>query len=506
MRRAHHVLICVVTSAVFAILVSIFYRNYSTSIAVINSDYETKHAMVEESVYSALQYADLTGMIAESQLTRSMEMYSQVMLDKYGQNPDVYTWDLDAMQKQFDGYEIYVIDRNLKVIMTTFEADLGLDFSGFPAFSRLLRSRMDGDTFVADRLDSSTLTGELMRYSYMPTPDHRYLLELGVNVGKRFPELSNLSVFSIADNLTDQYEDLEAVTIFKFNEDGSSIGAFGTVDGKTDYDTELQADEKLLIQRVITSNEQVETVSDDAASIRKTCKYIPYLKYHDNGHLNWWNSYVIRLVYDDSVMVGEVRRQDVRFWHSMGLIALLYVCFLFIILTLLRKSEAMAYRDPLTNLANRALFERLLDNQTAASKKNGNKLAVLFVDLNDFKEVNDTLGHAMGDRLLQSVAARLQENLRKNDVVSRLGGDEFTILLSDIDSAENALQVTQKLRGVFQTPFLVDGHELKVQPSIGISVFPDDGIEPKELMNKADTAMYHAKRNALSCIAYSELQ
>ena len=152
-----------------------------------------------------------------------------------------------------------------------------------------------------------------------------------------------------------------------------------------------------------------------------------------------------------------------------------------------------AYHDLLTRLPNRALFKDRLNISVAQARRNHSKVAVMFLDLDRFKVVNDTLGHAMGDRLLQSVAMRLEHCIRKCDTLSRFGGDEFTLLLPSISSAEDARTIAKKVIKTLKEPFLLGDHEVFVGVSIGISIFPNAGDTVEQLIQNADVAMYHVK-------------
>ena len=152
-----------------------------------------------------------------------------------------------------------------------------------------------------------------------------------------------------------------------------------------------------------------------------------------------------------------------------------------------------AYHDSLTQLPNRALFEDRLGQILVMSKRQGGHVAVLFLDLDRFKQVNDGLGHDVGDRLLKVVGARLQECLRAEDTIARMGGDEFTVLLPSIDHPEAAAKVAQKLLDALAKPVEIGDHEFFVSGSIGISLFPEDGQDTQTLLKHADVAMYRAK-------------
>ncbi len=152
-----------------------------------------------------------------------------------------------------------------------------------------------------------------------------------------------------------------------------------------------------------------------------------------------------------------------------------------------------AYHDLLTRLPNRALFKDRLNLAITQARRNDQKLAVMFLDLDRFKIINDTLGHAMGDRLLQAVTQRLENCLRKGDTLSRFGGDEFTLLLPAIASHDDARQIARKLIQALRKPFQLAEHEVFVGVSIGIALFPEAGNSLDQLIQNADIAMYHVK-------------
>ncbi|MDQ3280153.1 MAG: PAS domain S-box protein [Acidobacteriota bacterium] len=155
--------------------------------------------------------------------------------------------------------------------------------------------------------------------------------------------------------------------------------------------------------------------------------------------------------------------------------------------------EYQAYHDALTGLPNRLLFRDRITVALAHAKRNGRSTAVMFLDLDQFKLVNDTLGHTVGDRLLQVIGARLVTCVRAEDTVARMGGDEFTILLAELNDRRGAVSVAQKVLEAIHHPVLIDEHELYVTPSLGIAIFPDDGEDAESLLKNADRAMYRAK-------------
>jgi diguanylate cyclase (GGDEF)-like protein/PAS domain S-box-containing protein len=159
-----------------------------------------------------------------------------------------------------------------------------------------------------------------------------------------------------------------------------------------------------------------------------------------------------------------------------------------------RRLSYLAFHDELTSLPNRTLFMDRLERAVAMARRRGTQLAVLMLDLDGFKDVNDKFGHEAGDLLLKGVAGRLKACLRDADTLSRLGGDEFAVLLPMIDGAASAREVASRLLVLLRRPFLMAGDELSVSASIGVALFPGDGESPEEIMNCADQAMYGVKR------------
>jgi diguanylate cyclase (GGDEF)-like protein/PAS domain S-box-containing protein len=157
------------------------------------------------------------------------------------------------------------------------------------------------------------------------------------------------------------------------------------------------------------------------------------------------------------------------------------------------KLSKMAFYDPLTNLPNRALFQDRLDQEIADCRRYNKKLAVMFIDLDRFKYVNDTLGHSAGDLLLIEVADRLKKSLRENDTVARWGGDEFTVILKDVHDSVRVSSVAQSIIRRLDLPVILPDQEVFIGASLGISLYPDDGSDFDTLTKNADAAMYNAK-------------
>lgn len=156
--------------------------------------------------------------------------------------------------------------------------------------------------------------------------------------------------------------------------------------------------------------------------------------------------------------------------------------------------KQLAFHDTLTGLPNRRLFLTLLDQAIDHATKHQQSLALMFIDLDRFKSVNDTLGHACGDKLLVAVAERLGQSVRRSDVVSRLSGDEFAILITCMDQVDQLEALANKLIAAINQPFMIEGQSIEMRISVGISLFPADGVIAEDLLGRADGAMYQAKK------------
>jgi len=162
----------------------------------------------------------------------------------------------------------------------------------------------------------------------------------------------------------------------------------------------------------------------------------------------------------------------------------------------------LATRDPLTDLPNRAYIAERLTQALAQANRHGHKVGVLFLDLDRFKHVNDSLGHGLGDRLLRAVGERLQMSVRTGDTVGRLGGDEFLIIAEPLDNQTEAMRVADRILRSLMRSFELEGHTVHAGTSIGIALYPDDGTDPETLLRNADVAMYAAKAAGAGCFKF----
>lgn len=210
----------------------------------------------------------------------------------------------------------------------------------------------------------------------------------------------------------------------------------------------------------------------------KTRGFIAQLRRYDGSII--WTESCTRIVYDahGKVLYHEGALQDVSERRSAE-----------------ARMHYLAHHDDLTGLPNRVMFKYRLEQAIAESGRRGTLLALLLLDMDRFKAINDTLGHAVGDNLLKILGGRLSGCVREIDTVSRLAGDEFALILPDLAQAEDAARVAKKILNIFVPPFNVDGHELFMSASIGIAIYPMDGDNLDVLLRNVDIAMYHAKEH-----------
>lgn len=169
----------------------------------------------------------------------------------------------------------------------------------------------------------------------------------------------------------------------------------------------------------------------------------------------------------------------------------------------LKKNLHLAFYDPLTHLPNRSLYLNRINHLIESNKRSKIPLAIFYMDLDKFKLVNDTYGHCVGDKLLAIAGKRLASTVRKGDTIARVGGDEFTAILTNVENKVSATQFAQRILKTIEKPFLIEGHTIHISISIGVSFYPDDADTIEKLLTNADKAMYKAKKSGTK-IAYSK--
>jgi len=476
----------------FICMLAMFWFDYKSVEKIIISNNNKQKIMVENNIFDSLMHVDRSYRILEYFLNDEMKSISQNLVDKYKNNPDVYDWNLENIKKNYPNYDFYIINENLEVVRTTMSEDLGLNFNQFPNFANLLEKRMSGDRFHADRMDFSTKTHRLKKYSYMPTPDQEYLIELSVDIETVFSAVEEVNIFDHANTLVRKNDIVRDISFYKTNKSGSDVGL--VIHEKGPYlKTDLPKNLSQRVQKAVQKNDSVEH-KDSEQNI--THKYIPYLNYTDEGKLDWWNSYVVSISYNDWILKDKIQDQQQALAIKIVILAIMFAILNLAIAYQLRRTQKLSSLDSVTLLPNRSQFEEHFRKQASqeAYKSGQSKIAILYVDLDKFKHINDHYGHNIGDNVLIEIASILKSNLRKDDLVIRSGGDEFWIMISNVRSENDIMSVLEKIHDRLSQPLHIENYTLNVQASIGVSLYPESGESLHEIIHHADQAMYQAKQ------------
>ncbi len=480
---------------VYAAIVASYYKYYSNTVDIIKSEYKTGINLIEQSIINETKYTEILSLIAEKDLEEDMKKISYELLELYQEDPHVLQWNMDELRDKYGQMDIYVINEDLEILTSSLEGEIGMSFANLPSFARTLRNRMAGHEFKSDSINFSMQKNELKKYSYMPTPDKKYLLELSVTIGDRYPELENLNILYLSKNLIDKYPFIEAIQVHKYDADK----------GKSDilfFDEEMLAENNILEQDDNLIRTAVETLEVQEHIIQAdgnnyTIKYIPHNYMASEIRMNWWGNYVIEIVYNDLDIMRSIDKQRVIFYQNIALTSVIYIALSYMIIYTIFKNREISYIDYLTQIPNRKRFEEHMEVSILTANKRDTKIAVLFLDLDGFKEINDVYGHNVGDKVLQEVARRLKISMPQNGIICRLGGDEFIGAISDFTSFQDIEGHIDTISSIFEKTFKVDGYNISISSSIGISMYPECSSSIDQLIQGADDAMYHAKNNQL---------
>jgi diguanylate cyclase (GGDEF)-like protein len=472
-------------------MIYIFSTQYSNIREVVEDKYNSQQQLVEKNILQTVNYINNAYKIAEQQLNEEMREYSEQLVAKYRENSNVMEWDFKKLQEDFSGYDIYIVNENLKIIKTTYQEDLGLDFSKFGAFATVIRERMAGNEFEVDRIDISTQAGEIKKYSYMPSPDHQYLFELSVSIEDQYSSFQSLNLFKDATTLTKEYELVENISFYSVEPINHQVAKLRN--SKKPYlNPDVPEFEEELAREAVLNN-SLQQNSKEIDGIQYSYRFFPALV-SDRENEQGWNSYVVGIVYNDQIMQAEISSHRNLFAVNLVLLAALFASFIAVVVYLLNKFEYQAYHDKLTGLANRNYFVDKFKRLKEEADFSGDNIGVLFIDIDKFKLINDSYGHDTGDEVLKNIASRMENSLKEKDLKARMGGDEFVIALADLSSKDKVIKVAKRLIKEIKKPLIVNGEEINISISAGVSFYPDDSKELEILIKEADSAMYKAKR------------
>ena len=473
------------------IMIYIFSTQYINIKEVVEDKYQIQQQLVEKNIMQTVNYINDAYKIVEQQLNQEMREHSEVMVDKYQQNQDVMNWNLEELQQQFSGYDIYIVDQDLEIIKTTYQEDLGLDFSRFGSFATVLRQRMAGSEFEVDRIDLSTQTGEIKKYSYMPSPDNQYLFELSVSIEDQYPSFQSLNLFKDATALTEEYAIVEDISFYSVEPLEHQVAKLRN--SKKPYlNPDVPEFEEELARQAVLQNDLQSSQGENGNNDLRY-RFFPVLV-SDQENEQGWNSYVVGITYNDQIMQVEIAEHRRLFVVNIILLAVLFASFIAVVVYLLKKFEHQAYHDKLTGLANRKYFTEEFEALKQKADSSGSNIGLIFIDIDQFKAINDNYGHDVGDRVLESIAAKMKNNLKGEDILARMGGDEFLVALSDLNSKSEIIKVAKRLIKKLNGDLIIGDRKIKISVSGGVSFYPDESRELEILIKNADAAMYKAKR------------
>lgn len=298
----------------FIAILVIYYNNYKDTVQIIKSEYEAKVDLVEKSIYNETKYTGIISNLAENDISEKMKNNSQVLIEKYVKEPNILDWDLNTLKTEFEGMDIYILDEDLIIIASTVREEIGMDFGQFKDFGKLLRKRLEGGSFESDTINFSILESQMKKFSYMPTPDNKYLLELSVDIGKAYPEIKDLNIVYLTEELVDKYPFVEDIRVYKYNTNKKGSYELDTIRKKARMFESLKDDRDIYVKKALDQDQAQEQIIKDENNKTYRLKYIPYTTYYEDNSITWWDSYVIEIIYNDESLIKSIDHQDKVFF------------------------------------------------------------------------------------------------------------------------------------------------------------------------------------------------
>lgn len=463
---------------------------FAISFTIATTDYfrlreqaiANKLAQVEQNekmVKYALENIEKAYAVFGDNIAAKMEESSLYLKKLYEKNQSFDEWDF-AELKRLLSFDIYIIDSNNVITHSSYAADIGLDFRACCGkLARLLDERRASGKFYHDGIDIEQSTGMIKKYSYMPTDDKKFIIQLGYSlqngdIFKRF------NFFDTINELVQRSPSLNEIRVL-------NIGGHALGTPVHSHEHKLTPERRAVFEQVLQSGQTMEYVGEwnnEPAIYR----YVNYVSAYDNGSTK---HKVLEIIYNDRDLQAILAEHRETFLLQLMFIVAFTILLGFIITTWVAKPMYLAFHDSLTGLYNRAAFDERLGSAIACKK---GTTALLMIDLDNFKFVNDRLGHDKGDYLLQCVARCIRKAAREEDIPIRLGGDEFVLIMPSTNREEaeqTASKIIESIVATTAQEMQLDGE--KVTVSIGIALAPEHGADPDELAKKADKALYRSK-------------
>ncbi|WP_028551675.1 GGDEF domain-containing protein [Paenibacillus sp. UNC451MF] len=425
----------------------------------------------------ALETIEKAYFVFGDHIAEQLKENSIYLLNKYDENPSFDQWDFDALHRRLSS-DIYIIDADNRIIYSSFKADLGLDFgSCCKKLAQVLSERRMSGEFFHDGIDIEQKTGKIKKYSYMATRDKKYIIQLGYalqneNIFKKF------NFFKTLEELLQKYPSMNEINIL--NTGGFSLGE--PADGR-----KLSGERRKAFDQTLQTGQTTEW-RGEWRNEPAIYRYVHYISEYDIGTTK---NKVLEIIYKDKDLQSVLDQNKKTFLVQLFIVFIISIGLSFIISRWVARPMYLAFHDSLTGLSNRAAFEEML---AMTISQNKGITALLMIDLDNFKLVNDRLGHDKGDHLLKCVAQCLRTIARKEDIAIRLGGDEFVIIMPSVTRPmmeSMATRIIEEIGKSTAREIQLDGD--KVTVSIGISLSPEHGVDPDALCKSADIALYRSK-------------
>lgn len=358
---------------VFVAILTVYYNNYKETKEIIESEYRAKIDLIEQSIYNETKYTGIISKLVENDISDKMEEYSNILINKYKEEPNLLEWDLNKLKVEFTNMDIYILDKKLTIVASTVDEEIGLDFKLYKDFVQLLEKRLMGNKFESDMINFSIQNSEMKKFSYMPTPDNKYLLELSVNIKEAYPEVKSLNIVYLSDELVDKYPFVEDIRVYKYNTDDKASYELDTMRNKVRKYESLKEDRDEYVKRALETDEaqeQIVTYNNNTYRL----KYTPYTNYYEDSRLTWWDSYVSEIIYNDEILIQSISHQKNVLLRSIIILSILYFGFAYTIIYLVQKYRDRANKDYLTKLPNRKRFEEVIAYEISEAAKREAKL------------------------------------------------------------------------------------------------------------------------------------
>ena len=433
--------------------------------------------LIENHILADMQTIDNVHYYLENELASQMEEVLGKLNQLYEANNNPKTWDLETFKKD-NNMEVFVFNDENTVINTTFASDLGLNFNECcKSFAKILDERRISGEYYSDGIDISTQTGQLWKYSYLATPDKKYLLEVGVN-GNNIPLYQKFNFFDTATNLVNKYDDLIEVKIIHragYYLDAEWHGSDSIKSGTPEF--------QAAFKEALRTSQPVQYKTRLANGYIETSRFIPY---NSENEREYSTKRVIFVKYGNDTELALLEKNMKQFWSIIVVAIITSLILLFVINRLLTGTIKLATFDPLTGVYNRTSYlshvKSLLRNKTK-------KVGLLVLDLDNFKQVNDQYGHVVGDNILVEMANVLRENVNKEGIVVRFGGDEFAIVI------ENAS--VEKLKGLSEAIMTAVHHKKNSENAIWAVITVSIGGAIQEELNETEVSLFMRADKAL---------